>query len=156
MPQPNWDLFEHLPGDEVKALLSLASPLSLQTGEQLFGLGAEAKGVFLVVSGQVKLTLPLTIGDRQVDVLVGERVTGHMVGWSGLISPHRFTVKAAAAADTRLLALERHSLLAFFAEKPNVGYTVYSNLAQVIGQRLQVFQTLWIREMQHVVRTKTA
>jgi len=155
MPHPNWDLFENLPPEEVDALLSLASPTSFGNGKELFGLGDEATGVFLVVSGQVRLTLPLRVGERQVDVMVGERMAGHLVGWSGLIPPYRFTVKAAAAPDTELLALARPSLLAFFDEKPDVGYMVYSNLARIVGQRLQVFQTMWVREMQHVVKTKT-
>jgi CRP-like cAMP-binding protein len=155
MPHPSWDLFEDLPPEEVDALLSLASPTSLGTGEEMFGLGDEATGVFLVVSGQVRLTLPLSVGERQVDIMVGERTTGHMIGWSGLIPPHRFTFKAVAAQDTELLALGRLSLLAFFNEKPHVGYRVYSNLARIVGQRLQLFQTMWVREMQHVVKTKT-
>jgi CRP-like cAMP-binding protein len=155
MPHPSWDLFEDLPPEEVDALLSLASPTSLGTGEELFGLGDEATGVFLVVSGQVKLTLPLSVGERQLDIMVGERTAGHMIGWSGLIPPHRFTFKAVAAQDTELLALGRLSLLAFFNGKPDVGYLVYSNLARIVGQRLQLFQTMWVREMQHVVKTKT-
>ena len=155
MPHLSWDLFEALPPEEVDALLALASPTSLFNGEELFGLGDEATGVFLVVSGKVRLTLPLSVGERQVDVMVGERSAGHMVGWSGLIPPYRFTIKAAAVADTELLALARLSLLALFNEKPDVGYLVYSNLARIVGQRLQLFQTMWVREMQHVVKTKT-
>ncbi len=155
MPNPSWDLFEGLAPDKVDALLTLASPLSLTEGEELFVLGDEADRVFLVVSGQVRLTLPLNVGERQVDIMVGERMPGHLVGWSGLIPPHRFTFKAAAAADTELLALARTSLLAYFNEMPEVGYLVYSNLARIVGQRLQVFQTIWVREMQHVVKTKT-
>ena len=80
---------------------------------------------------------------------------GHLLGWSGLIPPHRFTVKASAAENTELLALTRAPLLAHFEGNPKVGHIVFSNLARIVGQRLQVFQTLWIREMQHVVKTKT-
>jgi len=155
MHNPSWDLFEDLPPDKVDALLTLASPISLLEGEELFVLGDEADRVFLVVSGQIRLTLPLSVGERQVDVMVGERRPGHLVGWSGLIPPHRFTVKAVAAADAELLALARPILLAYFKDMPEVGYLVYSNLARIVGQRLQVFQTIWVREMQHVVKTKT-
>lgn len=156
MDARSWDLFEDLPHDQVDELLALASPLSLERGEELFGLGTEAKGVFLVETGQMRLTLPLRVGDRGVDVMVGERTPGHMVGWSGLIPPHRFTVKGTATMETRLLALPRTSLLSLFSEKPDLAYAVFSNLAKIVGQRLQVFQTMWIREMQHVVKSKTA
>jgi len=156
MPPPSWDILENLSSSEVTAILSLARPLNLQEGEELFGLGDEADRVFLVVHGLVKLTLPLTVGDSRMDAMVGERRPGHLVGWSGLIPPHRFTVKASAAENTELLALARVSLLAHFQGRPEVGTIVFSNLARIVGQRLQVFQTLWIREMQHVVKTKTA
>lgn len=156
MPNPHWDLFEKLPPTQVDRLLSLASPLSLRKGDELFGLGTEAKQVFLIDTGHVRLTLPMKVGDRELDVMLGERMGGHMVGWSGLIPPHRFTVRATAAADSQLLALARPKLLELFHEKPDLGYAVYANLARIVGQRLQVFQTMWIREMQHVVKNKTA
>ena len=156
MPNPEWDLFENLPPEQVNALLSLASPKSLPEGEELFGLGDEGKEVFLVAGGHVKLTLPVNVGDRQLDVMVGEMTPGHLVGWSGLIPPHRFTVRAVAAEDTKLLLLPRQDLLAFFSENPKVGHLVYSNLARIVGQRLMVFQTMWIREIQHVVKTRAS
>jgi hypothetical protein len=37
-----------------------------------------------------------------------------------------------------------------------VGYAVTRNLAAVIGQRLQVFQAMWLREMQRVIDTRSA
>ena len=156
MPSPDWDLFENLPRQGVDALLALASPLSIREGEGLFDIGDDANGVFLVETGQVRLTLPISIGDRQVPVMVGERGPGHMVGWSGLIPPHRFTVQAFAVSETEVLSLPRRSVLALFDERPDLGYSVYLNLARIVGQRLQVFQTMWIREMQHVVKSKTA
>ena len=35
-----------------------------------------------------------------------------------------------------------------------MGYTVTRNLAAVIGHRLEVFQTMWLREMQRVVELR--
>jgi hypothetical protein len=43
-----------------------------------------------------------------------------------------------------------------FSASPEVGYAVTLNLAAVIGQRLQVFQTMWLREMQRVVEMRYA
>jgi CRP/FNR family cyclic AMP-dependent transcriptional regulator len=156
MSHPNWDLFDGLTAEQVSQVLSLASPKLFQQGKELFYLGEEAGELFLVVSGKVRLTLPLTVGNRELDVMVGESMSGNMLGWSGLIPPHRFTVKGVAMAETEVLSFPRPSLLAFLAENPVVGYAVMSNLARIVGQRLQVFQTMWIREMQHVVKSKTA
>jgi CRP-like cAMP-binding protein len=89
-------------------------------------------------------------------VLVEERAAGQMVGWSGLIPPHRFTLKASAQIDTDVLRLPRTPLLEFFDRNPAVGYVVMRNLASVVGQRLQVFQAMWLREMQRFVETRSS
>jgi len=155
MVPSRWDLLQDLSEPEVQDILSLSTPVSLEDGGVLFDLGDEAREVFLVVQGLVKLSLPLTVGDRQLDAMVGERAPGHMVGWSSMIPPHRFTVKATAVGRTELLSLPRSKLMGRLEARPELGYRVLTNVARIIGQRLQVFQTLWIREMQHVVRTRT-
>lgn len=156
MAPSTWDLLENLAENEVEAVLGLGEQRALGPGEVLFDLGDEARGVFLVESGLVKLTLPLSVGDRKIDAMVGERIPGHLVGWSGLIPPHRFTVKATCAGNTRLLAVDRHNLQNLCEGNPTLGYKIFSNAARIVGQRLQVFQTLWIREMQHVVKARSA
>ena len=42
---------------------------------------------------------------REEDVLIEEREAGQTLGWSALIPPHRFTLKATAPLDTDVLAL---------------------------------------------------
>ena len=79
-----------------------------------------------------------------------------MVGWSGLIPPHRFTLQARAAVDTELLALPGPTLRTLLLEKPEVGYPVVSNLARIVGERLTIFQTMWIRELQRSVENQSA
>jgi len=55
-----------------------------------------------------------------------------------------------------LLALSRQALRDHFASHPAVGYAVALNLATVIGQRLQLFQAMWLREMQRTVELRCA
>ena len=151
---PAWDWCEGLLPGEVDALLQKASRRTLSKGAKLFDLGAEAECIFLVRKGKIKLTLPLVAGDKTVDVMVGERQDGHLVGWSGLIPPHKFTVEASASEETDLFTLTRSVLQDLFSANPEVGYSVYSNLARIVGQRLVLFQAMWVREMQHVVSVK--
>ena len=88
-------------------------------------------------------------------MLVEARLPGQTLGWSGLIPPHVYTLKAVAAMETELLVLPRSSLLSHFSDHPRVGYTVLSNLAMTIGERLQLFQTIWVREMQRTVGSRS-
>jgi len=72
------------------------------------------------------------------------------------VPPHRFTLKGAATVDSELLAFPRASLLDHFAAHPDVGYAVGLNVAAVIGRRLQLVQTMWLREMQRVIELRHA
>jgi CRP-like cAMP-binding protein len=151
MPNPQTDLLKGLPADEEARVTALGVRLTVPAGHVLFKLGDVADRVYLVARGRVALTLPLTVGGADEDVLVEERLAGETLGWSGLIPPHRFTLKAKAVPECDLLVFPRAALLDHFAVHPNVGYTVTRNLASVIGHRLEVFQTMWLREMQRVV-----
>ncbi len=154
MPNRQTDLLTGLNNEEEAQVMALGSPIALRPGEVLFELGEEADRVFQVVRGRIALTLPMQIRGAQEDVLVEERLTGETLGWSGLIPPHRFTLKATAPVDVELLAFPRAGLQGYFASHPTVAYCVTRNVAVVIGHRLGVFQAMWLREMQRVVEIR--
>lgn len=154
MPRPQTDLLKGLTDDEAAGVMALGNTLVLAAGDVLFRLGEPAERMFLVRSGRIHLTLPVAIRGKDEDVLIEERLAGETVGWSGLIPPHRFTLKAMTPVATELTAFSRAALLEHFAANPIVAYAVTRNVASVIGQRLQVFQTMWTREMQRSVELK--
>lgn len=145
------DLFAGLPASEVEMLTALGSRVVLQSGAVLFRIGDDATHLHVVERGAVALTMPMQVEGRHEDVRVDECLPGHTLGWSTLVPPHRFTLKATARQQTEVLTLPRDVLLAHFTRRPEVGYVVMQNLAAVLGQRLQVFQAMWLREMQHGV-----
>ena len=145
------DLLKGLTDAQSAELLALGARHQYQTGAELFSLGAAASSVFLIERGRIALTLPMQVQGREEDVMVEERDGGQVVGWSGLIPPHRFTLKATAQLQTDVIVLEREALLAHFAKNPQVGYIITRNVASVTGQRLQIFQAMWLREMQRVI-----
>jgi len=145
------ELLKTLTPAEAEEVLALGSRVQLETGAELFSLGAPADHLYLVDRGRITLTLPMQVQGREQDVQVEERLPGQTVGWSGLIPPYRFTLKATALLPTEVIALSRSALLEHFARNPYVGYAITRNLAAVIGQRLQVFQAMWLREMQRTV-----
>jgi hypothetical protein len=63
-------------------------------------------------------------------------------------------LKATAMVATELTAFPRRALLEHFAANPAVAFIVMRNVGSVIGHRLQVFQTMWTREMQRSVEHK--
>lgn len=148
------ELLHGLPEDQVQEALSLGTRISLSSGAQLFALGDEADRIFIIERGLVRLTLPMQVRGKEQNVLVEEMGPGQTVGWSALIPPYRFTLKATASIETEMIALSREALRELFAADPSIGYAVSLNVAAVVGQRLQLFQAMWLREMQRSVELR--
>ena len=151
MPPLQTGILIGLSAAEAAAVAALGTSTVLPAGQVLFELGAAADRVYQVTRGCINLTLPMQIRGENRDVLVEERTAGETLGWSGLVPPHRFTLKATATAETELVAFPRAALLEHFAANPTVGATVIRYVASVIGHRLQIFQAMWLREMQRSV-----
>lgn len=150
------ELLQGLDEDDIRAVRALAVTLRLRAGDALFDLGATAESLFLIERGRIALTLPMRVDGREADLLVEEKTAGQAVGWSALIPPHRFTLKATAPVESELLALPRDTLLALFDRRPEIGYRVTRNVAAIVGQRLHVFQAMWLRQMQRLVEGRDA
>lgn len=150
-----WDLLKGIPKESANRVLGLGSQRILAPGSTLFSLGDEATHLFLVVRGKANLTLPIRLEGTHKSAVVEERSPGQLLGWSGIIPPHRYTLQAITPVETELLALPRTPLLELFSSEPELGYAVLSNIARIIGQRLQLFQTMWVREMQRAVEGRS-
>jgi CRP/FNR family transcriptional regulator, cyclic AMP receptor protein len=156
MTKTAMELLKGLEPEDAAALVALGTRLTLPAGSVLFTLGAEADNAYAIESGRVSLTLPMQVGGREQDVLVEERSAGETVGWSALVPPHRFTLTAKTLIDSEVIAFSRAALLEHFASRPEVGLAVTRNLSAVMGQRLQVLQAMWLREIQRVVHMTVA
>ncbi len=150
------ELLKDLTAEEVERILALGTRIAVPSGTSLFRLGDPAERLFLIERGQIRLTLPMRVRGREEDVVVEERTAGQTVGWSALIPPHKFTLAATAPLETEVIALPREELRKYFAANPTVGYKITLNLAVVIGHRLQLFQAMWLREMQRTVEKHSA
>jgi hypothetical protein len=65
-------------------------------------------------------------------------------------------LRATAPLSTEVVSISRSALFDHFTHHPEVGYMVTLNLAAVIGQRLQLFQAMWLREMERMVELRCA
>ena len=148
------DLLKGLREEDAAQVLALGTPLTIPSGGELFKIGAEAQSLYIIERGRLALTLPMQVQGLDQDIMVEERLPGQTVGWSALIPPHRFTLKATSPLETDVLAISREALAGHFAKNPGVGYIVTHNLASVVGQRLQVFQAMWLREMQRIIELR--
>jgi CRP-like cAMP-binding protein len=151
MTREHPDLVRGLTAEDQAAVLALGRPVSLTAGQVLFALGAEADSLFLVRRGRIALTLPMQVAGREQEVVIEEPGADETLGWSALVPPHRFTMKATAPLATEVLAIRRNDLLHYCAANPRVGQMVVLNIAGIVAKRLQVFQAMWLRQTQRVV-----
>jgi len=150
------ELFAGLTEGDAARVLALGSHSHLPAGAVLFNLGDAADSLFVLERGRIALTMPMQVRGQQQDVLIEERSAGQALGWSALVPPHRFTLKAKALVDSEVIALPRIALSEHLSAHQAVGYLVTRNVSAVVGQRLQLFQTMWLREMQRVVELSQA
>lgn len=150
------EVLRGLTAEDAASVRALGSPRRLSSGAVLFDLGSEADCLYLVERGRVNLTMPMEIGGHHEDVLVEERLPGQVVGWSALIPPHRFTLKAVAPLESEVVALPRTALFGYFASRPDVGFQLMRTVGTVIGHRLQLVQAMWLREMRRTIEHRYA
>ncbi|MBI4518401.1 MAG: cyclic nucleotide-binding domain-containing protein [Deltaproteobacteria bacterium] len=149
-------IFGELHDTEAARLLAVARPQQCHKGECLFLLGDHADRLYVVLSGRIELTFPLSFGGVVRDVPVESKTAGSALGWSALVKPHRFTLSARAAETSELAAFVRHDLLRVFEEEPRIGCVVMRHIGEVVGRRLLQMQALWARELQRVVSDSLA
>ena len=150
------ELLQGLSPDEAEEVWALGGRLTLTSGAELFHLGTEAGSLYVVTRGRIKLTLPMQVRGQEQDILVEERSPGQTVGWSALIPPYQFTLTATALVQSEVLAIPGDALRSYLAASPAAGCAISLNLAAVIGQRLQLFQAMWLREVQRMVELRCA
>src|ERR1017187_3248206 len=152
----NADLLNGLADEDGDRVLALGKRILLPSGSELFHLGDQAECIYVIAQGRLRLTLPMQVRGKEENVMVEERVPGQTVGWSALIPPYRFTLTAMAPLETEVIALSREALRGHFASHPDAGYRVSLNLASVVGERLQLFQAMWVREVQRMMELRNA
>lgn len=145
------ELVAGLDPEHARRVLALGSPMRVASGDALFRLGDVADRVFVIQRGRIALTMPMQVRLKDEAILMEERLPGETVGWSALTPPHRYTLDGTALLETEVLAIPRTALLAHLQSHPEVGYMLMRNVSEIMGQRLQVFQAMWLREMQRSV-----
>ena len=150
------ELFQGFPPEEAEKVLALGKKIRMSSGASLFRLGDPAQCLYLINTGEVRLTVPMHIRGQDEDVLMEEKGPGQTVGWSALIPPYRFTLSATTALETEVITLSREALHCFIESYPAIGAKLCLNVGVVIGHRLQTLQAMWLREMQRTIELHTA
>lgn len=104
----------------------------LSSGEAVFRKGDEPLHIYIVKSGKIDLQ----ITEDEVVIHKHELRVGECFGEASLMSMHKHTSTAIAAADTEIIVLSRKALIALKHEDVELFALLMMNLARELARRL--------------------
>jgi hypothetical protein len=151
------ELLNGLSSDEAEQVLKLGTRLIAPGGAELFRLGDHADSPDPDRTGPDQ-AYPAAAGPGPGrGYFRGRKISRSDRGLVGPDSALPFTLTATALLlEAEVIALPREALIEYLAANPAAGYKIALNLAVVIGHRLEMFHTMWLREMQRTVEVRSA
>lgn len=138
-------LFGGLEPEMLKAIAMLGEEVSYQQEEWLFHEGDHADTLFLVLDGEVELTMNLSANGTGPQLTrLHTRTSGEVIGWSALVPPHKYTLGGRARSEARLARFEGPAFRALLDANPASGYQLLKMLAEVVGERLVGLRTQFV------------
>jgi CRP-like cAMP-binding protein len=138
MVSPEWlkktELFDTLEESQLNALLSNSSVKSYSQGETIFQQGEEAKQLYILIQGEVDLT----VKTQEKIALMTSKIEkeGAVFGTPSLMEPFRYNVTAKCLKPTKVLAIEAHHIRKKIEENPRMGGEIMRKLASIYFNRL--------------------
>jgi len=125
------DLLSGTSMDFVKKFMDICRMVSHEKGDILFHENDEARHFYILLNGQVKLSVG---GGGQVVYDIGQN--GEAFGWSSLIGRDVYSASAECVEPTKLLVADRKKLGKILEDDPASGLIFLKQLAATLGNRL--------------------
>jgi CRP-like cAMP-binding protein len=135
------EVFKDLDDRRLSAVSKCCTEVVFQRSEGIFKAGEEARHLWAVAEGRVKLEAEPT------STLQANEVSETQVfGWPSLVWPHTYRFSASCAArSARVIRIDSRCLQALFEKDPELGYRVMSSLLRVMGDRFHQLQEEVVR-----------
>jgi CRP/FNR family transcriptional regulator len=124
--QRSGEFFKKLTPAALLDLESMEFPTLYQPGVQLFSEKSSPTGVFIVVSGEVKLSINSSEGKR---LILSIAKAGEVLGLSSVLSGLPCEMTAEIQYPSRIAVVERDQFLAFMGRHPEVYQVVTQELS---------------------------
>ncbi|HSQ05705.1 MAG TPA: Crp/Fnr family transcriptional regulator [Burkholderiales bacterium] len=123
----NIPLFKELAGDELTRIAERTRNVPAARGEILFHRGEEAKGLHVVLSGQIKLSFISERGDEKVVDIIG---VGQSFGEAVMFMESRHVVTAQALMASALLYIPREIIFEELEREPRFARRMIAGLSR--------------------------
>ena len=111
--------------------MDISQKLSLNKGNSIFKVGEAAGHFYVLLKGQVQLSLGQT-----GPIVYQARHPGEIIGWSCLIGRKTYSASAECAESANLLRFDRESFLKILTKNPANEALLFRRLAEMLGNRL--------------------
>lgn len=140
-------LFAGLAPAQLQRLLSASAIEDAEAGQVLFDRGQPARHFYIVIDGQVNLTLYSAAGDEKiVDILgPGQSFAEAVMFMAGPVYP----VSAVAAAPSRIARFPSQEYLAILRESPETCLRMLGHLSQRLHMRIREIEYLTLESATH-------
>jgi len=118
--------------------MDISEKLSLNQGNIIFNVGDAAGHFYVLLKGQVQLSLGQT-----GPVVYQARHPGEIIGWSCLIGRKTYSASAECTESANLLRFDRENFLKILTKNPVNESLLFRRLAEMLGNRLlELYPTL--------------
>src|SRR5271156_4616692 len=109
------ELFGCLTAEELADIAQRAAEFHFKKGEMLFLSGEQAKGLFVVVNGQIRVFQQNAEGREQV---MHVDAAGAVIGEVAVFDDGPYPASAVSELDAELLLIDKHDMLRFCVKYP--------------------------------------
>lgn len=134
-------LFEGIPEEKLVPIASLFEEIHTKAGEVLFCEGCEADKFYILLEGNLTLSMRLT--SRPENLVLGMiNKYGQSFGWSVIVAGKHYTASAEAKEDSRILAINGDDLKKYLEKDPEVGFPIVMRMVEIVSSRLRYYRVL--------------
>jgi CRP-like cAMP-binding protein len=139
-------IFQGLNHEQLAEIVNFCEEAEFGPGAKLFEQGEDAVYLWIVKEGQVDLRFEIAGRPSSQESTISSISEAGAFGWSSFVSPHKYRLSGyCAGKGCKLIKAEREGLKQLFETDPEIGYTVISNVATVVGTRFHEFQEEAVR-----------
>jgi CRP-like cAMP-binding protein len=126
------ELFKHLRPDQMDAVSDVAEEIELANGEIVFHQGDPAEYFYVVLEGQVELSLPAVSG---LSLQIDQALPGTVFGSCMCVQRDAYALTAHCLQHTRLVKIEASTLKGLMDNDSLLGYTILGFVSKVYFSR---------------------
>jgi CRP-like cAMP-binding protein len=129
-----YTFFGGLSMEHIVILANLAHELTIEEGTYFFHEDDDMDFAYLLVEGDAAIVIELL--EKQSEITINDVKPGEVLGWSGILPPHKATASAKAQTACTVVAFDCQAIRQQFDDDVAFAYVLTLRVAQVLRDRL--------------------